>query len=394
MSDTVYIVAAKRTPIGKFQGSLKSIPATKLGSLAIQSVLNTTQIDTNLIDECIMGQVLTAGCGQAPARQAAIGADLPKHTRTFTVNKVCGSGLKAVALGASSIMLQHADLVVCGGQENMSRAPYLLPQAREGFRMGHKECLDSMIFDGLWDPYHGIHMGTCAESCAHDLNISRAEQDQCALDSYAKARNAIEKNLFHNEMTPVQIQQGKETLIIEQDEEPFASDLSKIPSLRPAFDKNGTVTAGNASSISDGAAAVLLASEKFIKQHNIKPMAKIISWSEFAQEPKQFPTAPVGAVAQAIKRAHLSIKDIDLFEINEAFAVVVLGIAKELDIPLDRVNIHGGACALGHPIGASGARVLTTLTHALQMQNKKYGLATLCIGGGEGIAMIIEHISA
>lgn len=393
MSDSVYIIAAKRTPIGKFQGVFKSTPATKLGSLVIQDALDSTQLDPNLIDECIMGQVLTAGCGQSPARQAAIGAQLPKHTKTVTVNKVCGSGLKSVALGASSILLQHANLVVCGGQENMSRAPYLLPQARDGFRMGHKECLDSMILDGLWDPYHGIHMGSCAEECAREFQISRIEQDKFALESYEKARNASENDLFQNEITPVQIQQGKETVIVQQDEEPFAADLSKIQSLRPAFDKNGTITAGNASSISDGAAAVILAHEKFIRTHRIKPMAKIVAWGEFAQEPKQFPIAPIGAILQALKRAHLSLDDIDLFEINEAFAAVVLVIAKQLNIPLEHINIHGGACALGHPIGASGARILTTLIHAMQLKNKRYGLATLCIGGGEGIAMIIEQTS-
>lgn len=394
MSNSVLILSAQRTPIGKFQGSLKTVPATQLGSIAIQAALEKGQINPSDVDACIMGQVLTAGCGQSPARQAMIGAGLPNHVRSTTIGKVCGSGLKAVTLGASEILLNHAQVVVCGGQENMSRAPYLLPNARDGFRMGNKECIDSMISDGLWDPYNQVHMGICGEECAAQFQITREAQDAYAIESYRKAKHAQETGFFYTQIVPVDVMQGKTSVKVEKDEEPFASDLTKLTSLRPAFDKNGTITAGNASKINDGGAAIVLASEEYVNAHSLKPMAKIISWGEFAQEPKMFTTAPIGAMENALKRANLSIDDIDLFEINEAFSVVVLAIAQKMNLDLTKVNVNGGACALGHPIGASGARVLTTLLYALRDRNKKYGLATLCIGGGEGIAVIIENISA
>jgi len=392
MSNSVYIVSAKRTPVGKFQGIFKNTPATELGSFAIRATVNESKLKPDLIDECIMGHVLTAGCGQSPARQSMIKADLPDHIRALTVGKVCGSGLKSVTLGASSILLGHANAVIAGGQENMSLAPYLLPSAREGFRMGHKECLDSMVLDGLWDPYNQLHMGSCAELCASSYKISREEQDSFATQSYEKARCAIEKGYFDSQISPVTVSKGKSTTIYSKDEEPFSSDLTKLTSLRPAFDKNGTVTAGNASKINDGAAAFVLASEKLVKEQSLMPLAKIVAWGEFAQEPKMFTTAPVGAMKTALKRANLTTHDIDLFEINEAFAVVALAAIKEMNLDPDRININGGACALGHPIGASGARVLTTLLYALRDHKKKYGLATLCIGGGEGIAVIVENV--
>ncbi len=393
MSNCVYILSAKRTPVGKFQGSLKSVPATKLGSIVIEAAVKASQVDKSHIDECLMGHVLTAGCGQAPARQAMIGAGLANHIRALTVGKVCGSGLKSVALGASSILLNHARVVVCGGQENMSQAPYLLPGARDGYRAGHKECLDSMIHDGLWDPYNQLHMGSCGEACAKECEISREQQDAFAQESYEKSISAIENNEFNSQIVPVEVTQGKKTFVFDKDEEPFSADLSKLKNLRPAFDKEGTITAGNASKLNDGAAAVVLASKEYVQDHHLKPLAKIVSFGEFAQEPKMFTTAPIGAMNVALKRANLSINDIDLFEINEAFAVVTLAAIKKLNLDPTRVNINGGACAIGHPIGASGARILTTLLYALQAKKKKYGLATLCIGGGEGIAMIVENLS-
>ena len=322
-----------------------------------------------------------------------IRADLPNHIRALTVNKVCGSGIKSVALGASSILLDYAQVVVAGGQENMSRAPYLLPDLRDGYRMGNKECVDSMILDGLWDSYHQLHMGSCAEECAKECHFTREEQDKFAEESYEKAKCAIKGGKFTEQIVSVEVHQGKSKFLFEKDEEPFSVDLSKLTSLRPAFDKNGTITAGNASKISDGAAAVVLAHEDYVKKNNLKPLAKIVSWGEFAQEPKMFTTAPVGAMEVALKRANLSVNDIDLFEINEAFIVVMLAAIKKMNLDPSRVNINGGACALGHPIGASGARILTTLLYALRDAQKRYGLATLCIGGGEGIAMIVENMS-
>ncbi|APJ03522.1 thiolase family protein [Silvanigrella aquatica] len=386
----VYIVAAKRTPIGRFQGALKNVSAAKLGATAVKAVMEASQVNKDLIDEIIMGEVLTAGVGQAPARQAALYAELPHSAQALTVGKVCGSGLKSVILGAQSILVGDAHLVIAGGQESMSNAPYLLPQAREGMRMGHKEIVDSMILDGLWDPYNNLHMGSCAESCAKEYQFTRTEQDSFAVESYTRARKAIETGMFKNEICPVTVTNFKVTTVVDTDEEPMASDLSKIGNLKPAFEKDGSITAANASKINDGAAALLLASEDAIQNHKIKPLAKIVSWAGHAQDPKWFTTAPVAAIEKVLKKANLSIKDIDLFEINEAFAVVTLAAMKKLEIPHAKVNIQGGACALGHPIGASGARILTTLIHALMYQKKKYGLATLCIGGGEGIALVVE----
>lgn len=389
---SVYIVAAKRTPVGRFQGVFKNMSAPKLGAIAVKAAVEASGVSSTHIDEIIMGQVLTAGVGQAPARQAAIFAGLPDSVQALTVGKVCGSGLKAVTLAAQSILLNDAEIIVAGGQENMSLAPYCLPQARDGMRMGHKEILDLMIHDGLWDPYNNLHMGNCAEFCAKEYQFSRQEQDAFAKESYLRARKAMETGLFKNELTAVTVTNGKSSQVIDADEEPLAADISKMELLKPAFEKDGTITAANASKINDGAAALVLASEDAVKKFNLKPLAKVVNWAGHAQEPKWFTTAPVTAMQRALQKANLSANDIDLFEINEAFALVTMAAMKKLEIPHTKVNIHGGACALGHPIGASGARILTTLVHALTYHNKRYGLATLCIGGGEGIAMIIERI--
>ena len=393
MNGNVYIVAAKRTPIGRFQGVFKDLVAPKLGAVAVKAAVEASGISLDIIDEIIMGEVLTGGVGQAPARQASIYAGLPESVQALTIGKVCGSGLKAVALATQAILCGDSHVVVAGGQESMSNSPYLLPSARDGYRMGHKQVIDSMINDGLWDPYNNLHMGNCAEACAKEFNFTRAEQDAFALESYKRAQMAQEKGYFKNEMAPVQVTLNKVTSMVEVDEEPTASDLAKMTTLRPAFDKEGTITAANASKINDAGAALVLASEEVVKKYNLKPLARVLSSASHAQEPKWFSTAPSPAIQKALLKANLNVKDIDLFEINEAFAVVTLAAMRKLEIPHHKVNVHGGAIALGHPIGASGARILTTLVHSLHTQNKKYGLASLCIGGGEGIALIIEKIA-
>ncbi|BBH52885.1 thiolase family protein [Fluviispira sanaruensis] len=388
----VYIVSAKRTPVGRFQGVFKTVSAARLGANAIQAAIEASGVSNTHIDEIIMGEVLTAGVGQAPARQAAIYAGLPDSVQALTIGKVCGSGLKSVVLGAQSILVGDSHLVIAGGQESMSNAPYLLPNARDGLRMGNKEIIDSMIQDGLWDPYNNLHMGNCAEICAKDYKITREEQDAFALESYNRARRAMDQGLFQNEIAPVSVVSSKVTTEVTEDEEPKAADLAKMKSLKPAFEKDGTITAANASKINDGAAALILASEEAVKKYNLKPLAKIINWAGHAQDPKWFTTAPIAAIQKVLIKAKLSSQDIDLYEINEAFALVAMAAMRKLEIPHEKVNPNGGACAIGHPIGASGARILTTLTHSLIQQKKKYGLATLCIGGGEGIAMIIERV--
>lgn len=390
--ESVVIVAAKRTPVGSFQGSLASIPAPKLGAIAITAALKEAGLQNSEVDECIMGEVLTAGVGQAPARQAAIYAGLNPSTPCLTINKVCGSGLKAIMLGADSIQLGHSKIVVAGGQENMSLAPHLLENSRLGYRMGNAPIVDSMVKDGLWDPYNNWHMGSAGELCAKEKNFSRESQDEFAKNSYLKAQSAISKNAFQKEIVPVEIQDRKGTVTFSIDEEPGKSNFEKMPALKPAFDKTGTITAANASKINDGAAALVLTSQSEAQKRNLKPLAKIIAHATFAQDPKWFTTAPVGAIKKALSLANLKISDIDFWEINEAFSVVAQVAIKELEIPLDRVNPNGGAVAIGHPIGASGARILTTLIHELHSQNKRYGLATLCIGGGEAVAMIVERV--
>jgi acetyl-CoA C-acetyltransferase len=388
--ENVVIVSSVRTPVATFQGGFSTLAAPKLGALAIKEAVARAKVSPDEIDECIMGEVLTAGVGQAPARQAAIYAGLKNTTPCMTINKVCGSGLKAVMLAADSIALGNTKIAVAGGQENMTLAPHLLENSRTGYRMGATQMTDSMIKDGLWDPYNNFHMGSAAEICVKEHNFTREQQDAFAIDSYKKAQKAWNDGAFKNEIVEVSIEGKKGTVVIAKDEEPFNTNFDKIPGLKPAFDKAGTITAANASKINDGAAAHVLMSESEAKKRGIKPLAKIVAHGTFAHEPKYFTTAPVGAIKQALAKANLKIGDIDLWEINEAFAVVTQVAMKELEIPAEKVNVHGGAIAIGHPIGASGARLLATLVHGLHTHNKRYGLATLCIGGGEAVALIIE----
>lgn len=388
--ENVVIVSSVRTPVATFQGGFSTLPAPKLGAIAIKEAVAKAGVSPDEIDECIMGEVLTAGVGQAPARQAAIFAGLKNTTPCLTINKVCGSGLKAVMLASDSIALGNTKIAVAGGQENMTLAPHLLENSRSGYRMGPTQMTDSMIKDGLWDPYSNFHMGSAAEICVKDYSLTREEQDAFAIDSYKKAQEAWNKGVFKNEIAAVVVEGKKGSVTIDKDEEPFNTNFDKIPGLKPAFDKAGTITAANASKINDGAAAHVLMSETEAKKRGIKPLAKIVAHGTFAHDPKYFTTAPVGAIKGALNKANLKVGDIDLWEINEAFAVVTQVAMKELEIPAAKVNVHGGAVAIGHPIGASGARILATLVHALHTHNKRYGLATLCIGGGEAVALIIE----
>ncbi len=386
------IVYAGRTAIGKLSGAFAQTPATLLGASLVKDALLKTGLSGEKIDEIIMGEVLTAGVGQAPARQTAIYGGLPKSVRALTINRVCGSGLKSVMLADQAIRLGEADAIFAGGQENMTLAPHLLPASRAGYKFGSVELKDHMQFDGLWDPYSNVPMGNCGEECAKKYNFSRAAQDEFAIQSYQRARDATEKKIFEKEIVPFEIVTKKGTTSIAVDEEPFSVDLAKLKDLRPAFDKNGTITAGNASSINDGAALLMVTSEDFAKKNGLKPLARIVAQASHAQEPTWFTTAPIACIEKVLKKASLTTKDIDLFEINEAFAVVTMAAMHDLGLSNDQVNIHGGAVALGHPIGASGARVLVTLLNALRVKGKKRGLATLCIGGGEASAVIVELI--
>jgi len=385
---TAVIYSAKRTPIGSFMGSLASVPAAQLGATAAKASLAQSGVAPDQMDEAIIGCVLPAGQGQAPARQVSVFAGLPKSTRAMTVNKVCGSGLKTVALAADRIALERAQFILAGGIENMSQAPYYLPKAREGFRMGNQQAIDGMIHDGLWDCYNNFHMGNAAELCAKEYSFTREAQDQFAIESYELAIKAGDSGLFKDEMAPVTVEDGKGKTTIEVDEEPSKVKFDKIPRLRPAFDKSGTITAANASSINDGAAILVVGLEG--ASSGLKPLARIIHTTEHAQEPEWFTTAPVFAVKKLLKEAGLGVGDITSFEINEAFAVVAMAAQKELEIPRHRLNPRGGAVALGHPIGASGARLLTTLIYTLKPKEK--GVVSLCIGGGEAIAMLIERV--
>ena len=389
----VVITSAKRTPIGSFNGSLASLSAGQLGSIAIKGVLDESKISPELIDEVIMGNVLTAGMGQAPARQAALFAGLPEKTDCMTINKVCGSGLKSVMLAAQAIQTGNAEIIIAGGQESMSNTPYILDKARNGYRLGNGEVIDSMVKDGLWDVYNNIHMGNCAEACAKEFQFTREELDQFAINSYKKALEAQKSGRFKEEIIDVKVKAGREDVIVNIDEEPGKVKFDKIPSLKPVFDKNGVVTAANASSINDGAAALLIMSEEKAKELGLKPLVEIIAQSSAAKDPMHFTTAPADAINKVLKKANLKISDIDLFEINEAFAVVSLANNKLLGLDNSKVNVNGGAVALGHPIGASGARVLVTLIHEMKKRNSKYGLASLCIGGGEAAALIVKNIN-
>lgn len=390
--ENVVIVSSVRTPVASFQGAFSSLPAPKLGAIAIKEAAGRAGVASHEVDEVIMGEVLTAGVGQAPARQAALYAGLNNNTPCLTINKVCGSGLKAVMMAADNIKLGNTKIAIAGGQENMTLAPHLLESSRTGFRMGPVQMSDSMVKDGLWDPYNNFHMGSAAEICVSENKFSREEQDAFAISSYKKAQEAWSNGAFKNEIAPVIIEGKKGSTIVDKDEEPFNTNFEKIPGLRPAFDKNGTITAANASKINDGAAAHVLMAESEATKRGVKPLARIVAHGTFAHEPKYFTTAPVGAIKGALAKANLKVGDIDLWEINEAFAVVTQLAMRELEIPAEKVNVHGGAVAIGHPIGASGARILTTLVHALHTHNKRYGLATLCIGGGEAVALIIEKV--
>lgn len=391
--ENVVIVSAQRTAVGSFQGAFANLPATKLGAIAIKAAIEKINLNSNDIHEVIMGQVLTAGAGQAPARQAALGAGLSNSTPCLTINKVCGSGLKAVMLAADGIRLGNTTVAIAGGQENMSLAPHLLENSRNGYRMGSVSMIDSMIKDGLWDPYNNFHMGNAAEICSREFSFTREAQDQFAIDSYKKAQASIAAGTFKNEIAGVTIDAGKKgTILVDTDEEPGRAMFDKMPGLKPAFEKDGTITAANASKINDGAAAIVLMSETEAKKRGLKPLARIVSQATFAQDPKYFTTAPVGAIKKSLELAQLKISDIDLFEINEAFANVTMAAQKSLEIPMNCINVFGGAIAIGHPIGASGARIFTTLIHGLHTKNVRRGLATLCIGGGEAVSVIIEKI--
>jgi len=392
-SNDVVIIEAKRTPVGAFQGSLSSIPSPKLGAVAIKAVLNETGIDISYVDEVIMGNVLSAGIGQAPARQAAIFAGLPNNVECLTINKMCGSGLKAVMLGAQAIQCGDANVVIAGGMENMSATPYLLPKGRTGFRLGHGSVEDSIIKDGLWDVYNDQHMGNCAELCARDKNYNREEQDAFAEQSYSRAINAQKEGLFKDEIIAVDVPQRKGgTMSVFDDDEPKRANFDKMKTLRPAFEKGGTITAANASKINDGASALLLMSVAKAEKLDLKPKVRIMAQASAAHEPEWFTTAPSKAIKNVLDKASLNAENIDLWEINEAFAPVAMAAIDDFNLDINKVNINGGAIALGHPIGASGARILTTLIHAMEKNNAKTGLATLCIGGGEASALIVEKV--
>ena len=389
----VLILDFARTPIGSFNGSLSNVPVTRLGALVIESLLKKTNVRPDEVDEVILGNVLSAGVGQAPARQAAIYGGLTNTVECTTINKMCGSGLKAIMLSNQIILSGDSKIMIAGGMENMSLSPHILSNSRTGNRLGHGKIIDTMIIDGLWDAYGQTHMGNCAELCAKKYNFSREDQDKFAIDSYRKSQQAQLDGYFESEIIPVSIKDRKgNERIIDKDEEPCKVKFDKISSLRPAFDKNGTVTAANASTINDGAAGLLLSHSSLLDDLDCKPKAKIIAQASSANKPEWFTTAPVKAIKNVLNKAKLSIDDIDLFEINEAFSVVAMAALKELNIEKNKLNVYGGAVSLGHPIGASGARIMCTLLNALERKKLKYGLAAICIGGGEASAMIVERI--
>ncbi len=390
--ETPVILSSARTPFGAFMGSLAELQAPQLGSIAIKAAIERSNVRPEDVNEVLMGCVLSGGMGQAPARQASIGAGVPNSVPCTTVNKVCGSGMKTVMLASQSIMTGDNHLVVAGGMESMSNAPYVLPKARSGYKMGNGTLIDSMINDGLWDPYNNFHMGNCGEICARDVKITREEQDEFAIRSFKLANEAVDNGYFADEIVAVDAPKGRETVNVKDDEGPRKVKYDKIPTLKPVFDKNGTITAANASPINDGAAAMVVASESYAKEKGLTATAKIIAYSSYAQEPRLFATAPITSIEMVLKRAGMSIADIDLFEINEAFAVVPLAAQKQLSIPTDKLNVLGGAIAIGHPIGASGTRIIMSLLTALKRNNKKIGLASICIGGGEATSIIVERL--
>ncbi len=389
----VYIVSAVRTPIGSFGGSLSGLSATALGSRAIAGALTAAQVLPEQVEEVFMGNVVSANLGQAPARQAALGAGLPFEVPCTTVNKVCSSGLKSVMFGAQAIQLGQADIIVAGGMESMSNIPFYVPGARWGYKYGNGEFVDGLAKDGLTDAYHQTAMGVSADKTAEKYGITREQQDAFTIDSYQRSQAATKDGTFKKEIVPVEIPQKKgPALVVEQDEECFKVDFSKIPSLRPAFSPDGTVTAANASTLNDGGAALVLASEEAVKKYGLKPIARVVSYADAEQDPFWFTTSPTLAAPKALKRAGLTKDQVDLYEVNEAFAVVTLAFEKVLEVDHGKVNVHGGACSLGHPLGASGARILTTLIHNLHGEGRQYGLATLCNGGGGASAVIVERM--
>ena len=392
MSKPIAILSAARTPMGGMMGSLSSVSSPELGAVAIRAAIERAGLDKANIDEVIMGSVLTAAVGQAPARQAALAAGLGKATPCTTLNKVCGSAMMSVMMAGNALRSAQSSLVVAGGMESMSRAPYLIPQGRQGYRFGSAEMLDHMQYDGLQDAYQGLAMGNFAESCANKYQFSREDQDAYAIESLRRANAAIEQGLFTSEIAPVTIASRKGDIIIDTDEQPGNARPDKIPQLRPAFVKEGTVTAANASSISDGAAALTLMMADEAEAKGFKPIALIHGYDQVAQEPEWFTTAPVTAMNNTLQRVGWSVEDVDLWEVNEAFAVVAMAALEEIGMPHERLNVNGGACALGHPIGASGSRIIVTLIHALQQRGGKRGIASLCIGGGEATAMAIEIV--
>ncbi|HEX2643242.1 MAG TPA: acetyl-CoA C-acyltransferase [Thermoanaerobaculia bacterium] len=391
--DDVVILSAVRTPIGAFQGELASLPAHALGARALAAAIERAGVTPEEVQQVNMGCVLTAGQGQAPARQAALAAGCPVSTGAVTLNKVCGSAMRAVMIGANDLRCGDYKVVAAGGMESMSQSPYLAFGARDGLRLGHGKLIDSMIHDGLWDPYNDVHMGNCAEICAAEYKFTREEQDAFSLESYRRAREATEKGLFAEEIVPVAVPRKKgETASIDRDEEPFKVDLTRMSGLKPAFQKDGTVTAANASKINDGAAALVLTTASEAKRMGRRPLARIVAHSSIAQKPEWYTTAPVAAARAVLERAGLKAADIDLWEVNEAFAVVAMAFSRDLGVDTERINVRGGAVALGHPIGASGARILVTLLHALRERDARLGCAAICIGGGEATAMVIERL--
>ncbi|MEN5243218.1 MULTISPECIES: acetyl-CoA C-acyltransferase [Pseudomonas] len=392
-NDPIVIVSAVRTPMGGFQGELKSLTAPQLGAAAIKAAVERAGVASDAVDEVLFGCVLPAGLGQAPARQAALGAGLDKSTRCTTVNKMCGSGMQTTIMAHDMLLAGSADVVIAGGMESMSNSPYLLDRARAGYRMGHGRVLDSMFLDGLEDAYDkGRLMGTFAEDCAEANSFSREAQDAFAIASTTRAQQAIKDGSFKDEIVPLTVTVGKEQVVISNDEQPPKAKLDKVASLKPAFREGGTVTAANSSSISDGAAALVLMRQSHAQQLGLKALAVIHGHAAFADTPGLFPTAPIGAIKKLVKKTGWALDQVDLFEVNEAFAVVGMAAMTHLEIPHDKLNVHGGACALGHPIGASGARILVTLLAALRQKQLKRGIAAICIGGGEATAMAVECV--
>ncbi len=391
--DNIVILSAARTPIGSFQGVFSTLPAHRLGARALAAAIERAGLEPGDVDQVNMGCVLTAGQGQAPARQAALGAGCPPSTGAITLNKVCGSGMRTMMIAANDLRCGDYRVVAAGGMESMSQAPYLAPGVRDGLRLGHGKLVDSMILDGLWDPYNDVHMGNCAELCVREYGFSREAQDAYARESYDRAREATEKGLFAAEIAPVEVPKRKGAVeTVDRDEEPFRVDLDRMSTLRPAFDKEGTVTAANASKINDGAAALVLTTAAHAKALGKKPLARIVAQHSVAQKPEWFTTAPVAAARGVLERAGLAASDVDLWEVNEAFAAVAMAFIQDHGLDPERVNVHGGAVALGHPIGASGARIVVTLLGALAERDAHLGCAAICIGGGEATALVVERL--